>query len=318
MAKEETCAGPKQLDYTVLLNEEQPFRDRIVNIIEQIIETYGGSGQYLLSRFDSKESQDEFAIRLEHSFPREASRDADYVKGQLPDHRWDVLLHCSDLGFQAHCSSKLPPYAGTVRQLAEEIAMQGFASEAEPLLLVDTSSSAAVLSVGASPTFWVSYVKGMARATTLLCIADCLIQAGYDTKNAPRIQSTFGIIHARRHMAAMDKAAIALENARLSAAGSIRKGHDLIQWFGKLLMLKSFNYDPPEILAKWNQQATKDHRIVGAKQMSIMRLLKFQSPEVEKLLFGAVNEFGVEHLCWTEDMHDGLAWPARTGCNFAN
>lgn len=70
-----------------------------------------------------------------------------------------------------------------------------------------------------------------------------------------------------------DRASVALENAKLSARGSIRRAHDVVTWLGKLVMLKSTGLDPAAVLKRWNDMATRESQVTGNKRVCCLALL---------------------------------------------
>ena len=85
-----------------------------------------------------------------------------------------------------------------------------------------------------------TWVKGMARSATILSTADQLVLSGADLSLVcPELVASMQVLYARRALEADDFASIALENAKLSSAGSIRKAHDVLTWSGKLHNLRT-------------------------------------------------------------------------------
>ena len=76
------------------------------------------------------------------------------------------------------------------------------------------------------------YVKGAARATSILMLAHvAIVHLKVEIASMhPTIYHSMLGVTCRLGMAATDPSIIALENARLSAAGSIRRKHDPITW----------------------------------------------------------------------------------------
>ena len=62
----------------------------------------------------------------------------------------------------------------------------------------------------------------------------------------PSLHQSLLAVYCRLGTAASDSATIAMENARLSARGVIRKAHDVITWAGKLHTLKLQGLQPAE------------------------------------------------------------------------
>ena len=100
---------------------------------------------------------------------------------------------------------------------------------------------------------------------------------------------------------ATDLGAIALENAKLSSRGAIRRSHCAITWLGKLQMLRDRNLKPTEVLMAWNSMATKDSQVLGGKRMALLNLLELPRTVGIRLLehiskLGPQTTFSDE--CW--------------------
>ena len=76
-----------------------------------------------------------------------------------------------------------------------------------------------------------------------------------------------------------DKRTISFRNAKLSHAGSIREPNDLITWVIKLNALHDSG-TPSSLITAWNEVATPESALKGAKYTGVLLLL------------------GPHHLCW--------------------
>ena len=115
----------------------------------------------------------------------------------------------------------------------------------------------------------------------------------------PSLHQSLLAVYCRLGTAASDSATIAMENARLSARGVIRKAHDVITWAGKLHTLKLQGLQPAEIIKKYNESATKDSAIQGAKRMGLVALLDLPE-QCLSLLLQHVSEFGFDGCAFNE------------------
>ncbi len=91
----------------------------------------------------------------------------------------------------------------------------------------------------------------------------------------------------RRGLAAMDRGSIALENARISARGSIRK--------------QQCSLSPASVLKTWNATAAQQEQVTGNKRMCCLALLERAPPEGIRLLLSHVSDFGADQACFPED-----------------
>ena len=122
----------------------------------------------------------------------------------------------------------------------------------DPLIIVDTPVEAA------SGQGWVQYVKGAARACTIVHIACVAQQKRIDLQMvAPQLYHSMLAIAVRR-LVCDGRQGIALKNAQLSARGAIRKTHDLATWMAKLMILQKDGLDPSAVLKTWNEISTQD------------------------------------------------------------
>ena len=171
----------------------------------------------------------------------------------------------------------------------------------EPLLLANALIGRYV---GAAPDdahFELCYVKGAARATTLLFLAHVAWKAGWDLPTlCPRLQASMTACHIRLHGVASDAISVCLENARLSARGAICKAHDVLTWVLKLAKLKPAGVKPSEVLKRWNAECTKDSQLLGAKRTAVLNLLDAPESAIQ-ILMEHLSEFGLDGVAFRED-----------------
>ena len=180
------------------------------------------------------------------------------------------LVHPADLSMLPISSSKPAPYPRVSKLLADEILKNGFLSEHDHLIIhnpVDTES----LKYG-----WLHYIKGSARSATLLGIVKLMLQimgtgAACRFLN-PEIWETYCCIYVRWLVWRPDKRTISFLNAKLSHAGSIREPNDLITWVIKLQALHDSG-SPSSLIAAWNEEATPESALKGAKYTGVLLLL---------------------------------------------
>ena len=230
-----------------LPHDEDPGRLR--GAFEAVCNNYGGPQQFLKARLGSKEAQIKFAKQLRatlppvmdktycHDWPLPAIREEDMASTPA------LVVHLSVLGYDLACTTKHPPLAETCRKIMEEVLVDGFVTASEPLKVMSLgthdvdflpSSSeghlhaawqdqAATVPDMTIPSASLGYVKGMARATTILALLYILIEDGVDLAvHYPKIYSTASAVNVY-HLQYVDKAAVAFANARFSVRGSIRR-----------------------------------------------------------------------------------------------
>ncbi|CAJ1407180.1 unnamed protein product [Effrenium voratum] len=159
----------------------------------------------------------------------------------------------------------------TARRLVDEYLCNSFLTKAEPLLLHQGPESGAAVDANDQPF--------------------------------PQLHhQSMTVISATWSVAATDAASIAIENAKLSARGDIRKGHDTITWLSKLSLLKQKGLSPTEVLRRWNEAATRESALQGQKRTAILQLLELPQESVLLLLEHSSN-FGED----TAFAHDAFA-----------
>ena len=210
----------------------------MLKIFESICTKHGGPSQYLLSRYSSSEAVAHFGEKLQKHV-----RQTDMVhyfdpKSMQPMNKEKLALHVTMLGFDQAATTKPLPYPKVCIALADEYLTHTFLSSDEPLAVWMPHRIETEL-------FQIRYVKGMARASTLLCLLDLIIDKGAADK-FPNLFASAAVIHATFEVH-VDLASIAIANANVSARGAIRQAHDVITWTSKLLLLVKQGVNAKEV-----------------------------------------------------------------------
>lgn len=149
--------------------------------------------------------------------------------------------------------------------------------QGDPILLVERPD--------AFDYFWTNYVKGAARSATLLMLASVVMEQGWDLSILnPALQASMVTIFARHELMIADSEAVAFANARLSARGSIRRAHCTLTWLGVFQALQKSGLSAPEVLKRWNQQATSASQVTGMRRVALLNLLGMSAEIVDALL----------------------------------
>ena len=158
-----------------------------------------------------------------------------------------VHVHVSALGFGPHASPKPLAEASTCRKLAAEILQDGFQSELEPLICVQppvlksnllwTPWVTAEAPDASLPLFSLGYVKGQARSVTMLSLLMLCIARDVNMDLLPFLVSSASAICVRVE-AMPSKLQLALENAKLSTRGAIRKAPSIVTWVSMIRELQ--------------------------------------------------------------------------------
>ena len=149
------------------------YKNVITGIGKAVMEKFGGPQQYLEATVGK--NRQGFLEYLQATYiPR---MDVHYVDGKLPmDTNTIVSCHVWDLGFSTGTSTKPPIYQQTANLLLDEILTNGFVSQHDPLLVWEGLPQGDLESQenGSFKAFWLSYVKGAARSTTVLFLCQLL------------------------------------------------------------------------------------------------------------------------------------------------
>lgn len=283
----------QQLD-TELKCQVQPenFREVLLRVCDLLLDHHGGPVQYLQSELGAEPNAawTAFAADLERRFPRRP--DLTYVDGlQYPagcqGQASAIKLSLWQLGWHPDCSSKPPTFKPAARKLVDEFLTHSFITASDNLLLYQSESYPGRMeNQQGAPIFFTHYVKGAARASTILMLAHVLVcKMDLDVASLnPRLYDSMLAVFCKESDIPTDAVAIALENATLSARGDIRKQHDVITWLSKLLILKGKGLSPTEVLQRWNESATREAAVVGNKRTGLLLLLKLPTESAQLLL----------------------------------
>ena len=288
---------------------EENFREATLQACEHYLAKFGGPVQYLKHHLGSNGNPKwtKFAEQLSDMFPRRP--DLAYLdtlklpRSEDPTDTFKVSLW--QLGFLDACSTKPPTFKVAAAALLDEYVTNCVLTAGEPLMLyqqpehLPTSFQCEDQSHG--PVFFTHYVKGAARASSILMLAHVLLnQLNADVRLLhPNLHASMSVIYCRLATAASDAATIAMENARYSARGSIRKSHDVVTWASKLSNLRAQGLQPAEIIKRFNETATKEASIQGAKRTCLLQLLDLP-PQCLTLLINHISEYSFEGSAFTE------------------
>lgn len=256
------------------------FRDEALLVLKAELQQWNGPAQYLRAHFQTEEQLSKFRDDLDAAFPQRL--DVHYWESNtLPssmDEEFSVRLSC--LGFGDKCSSKPPPFLHTCLDLLDEFLTNGVLTRKDPLQLFQKAEH-----VEGKPRFSLCYVKGMARACTMLFLASQIMERNWDLRVlCPELLSSLTAIHCQRGIMSTDSQSVALANARLSQAGSIRKAHCVLTWVGKLQILRDEGLSAEQVIKAWNATATTAGQLQGAKRTAVLGCLNMPAPCVAVLM----------------------------------
>ena len=149
-------------------------------------------------------------------------------------------------------------------------------------------------------SFWMSFVKGHARACTALAMAVIIMDhfpdaAAFDAAGGGNILESLKIIRVRVAIVNQDLMAVAVKNALLAHRGSIRQAHDVLAWIQKLEKVSAATgQNPEDVLLKWNAQCPSDAKVGGNKRLCCMNILKGLDAKCRGLLIDHFSNFGAK------------------------
>ena len=287
VAKAETAQAQGKVTVVLTANlTPESFRENALKVLQAEMEKWHGPSQYLQAHYHNPEEQEKFKAALDAHFPSRPElvyHDSAVLPGTTDLH---IALKLSDLGFGKASTTKPNPFLHTCRQLLDEYLTNTVMTQNDPLLLCQGEKQ------GSPTQFWATYVKGSARACTMLFLASQVIERQWDlTCLAPDLQRSLTAIYARRAVMTTDMQSVALANAKFSQQGGIRKAHCVLTWVGKLSLLQQNGLNAEAVLKTWNSQATDAGALGGNKRVAVLNALKMPSDCVQ-LLIDHLSEFG--------------------------
>ena len=292
--RQSVSEGPIRVPGHMQLTVEN-FRDTALDILSEEMKAWHGPAQYLRHMFATPEDKSDFKRALDQNFPADPVLTYQ-VDSKLPDNTHDtVRLHLWDLGFESGSSSKTAPLLTTSLLLLDEYLTNGIVTDKDPLQLLQGQPPAS-----GEHCFWTVFVKGAARSCTALFLAAQCIARGWNLSALnPTLQRSMCALAGRRAIMSTDAQSAALENARLSTRGAIRRQHCCLTWLGTLSILQSQGLSPEQILKAWNTQCTQKGQVVGQKRTALLAVLKL-SDDCQKVLLEHLSEFG-DNTAFLED-----------------
>ena len=285
---------------------ESNFREVVLKACQHLLNQFGGPVQYLQQQLGDQPNYlwRDFASELTEAFPRRADK-AYLDVFELPRAMDETHVFCVSLwqlGWLPCCSSKPATFRLVAAQLIDEYVTNTVLTAGDPLLLYQQPQEFTD-NQEFDPCFWTHYMKGAARATSMLMLAHVLLKVlKVDVATLScNLHLSLTTIHCRLGTAASDATTIALENARFSSRGAIRKAHDVITWAGKLHTLKNKGLQPSEIIKTFNSSCTSTAMLEGAKRVGVMNLLELPS-QCLNLLLKHISTFGFDGCAFNESV----------------
>ena len=190
----------------------------------------------------------------------------------------DVLpltVHVSALGFARDCSLKPPCGLDLMISLCDLYLTEGFATAGEPLLVLQNcttrmSKELPELEEDGLQTFSLGYLKGFARATSLLCLLHFLMKRPVSLeKEFPALWDSVLRIRVH-HVKTSSRINEALTNMKMSCKGSLRKATNTVQCVFMLNSLMTVGVAEPMVLVRqWNAMSARSFQISGRKATTL-------------------------------------------------
>ena len=284
-------------DDQVMLDASGVFCKKLSTKIREIFdECPAGPASYLARHVNSVEAKQAFVSWLWGNFPERsdilyvhdvdaAPRVTENDLAQSPP----AAFHVASLAFSDLSSIKPPPGKELAVQLIDFFLKEGFVTSGEPLLISMPESLVEENRGVTSPwdsegkvtlaPFSVGYVKGRARATSLLALLHVMYSDATFSKedlenHCPKLIDTVTSIWAH-HLRQNTKEDEVLTNLRLSLRGSLRKAANVVQMAAmvrKLLMEGGTDY--MSFVRRWNVQTVAAHQIKGRKGIALKLLFE--------------------------------------------
>ena len=268
-------------------------KNKIMTGVIDMCKTHGGPVQYLKTMLPDLPSQSDFAQYLWNYFP-ESDEHFYTTTHMLPPVSGDNLaeaplcVHVAVLGFHTTCSLKPPPGSAKTIAMAEQYVVDGFCSQGDPVLVVQSRRPDDIMPVDPPWTskcshpitpFSVGYMKGMCRATTLIAMIHWCWKAGVDLKVEHPIlyKSVLAIfVHHTQQSSRVDEC---LQNMKQSSRGSLRKMTNVIEVVFMIKGLTALGMnDFASFVRRWNSMCAKSHQIIGKRSLAL-KLLFEVAPE---------------------------------------
>ena len=291
---------------------ETNFKEVVLRTCASLLDTHGGPAQYLKSVLGASPNSkwNQFHKDLKLHFPKR--HDLVYLEGcSLPrdvDPSTTFKLNLWHLGWVDGCSTKPPTFKITANQLVDEYLTSSVQSASEPLLLYQgPEDQVHKCSLTQEPLFFSCYVKGAARATTLLMLAHVtmyVVKVGLDTFSPALFQSMLAVT-CRLGIAATDQTLHCFGKRTALSKGLIRKMHDVITWGSKLMTLKRKGLSRTEIIRRWNESSTAAASLSGGRKN-----IEFPNDCME-ILIQHISEFGPDQSAFTDGKAPSKPYPRQ-------
>lgn len=293
MAGSETTG--RQADAAALgeVAESDTTKLALLASMEECLKTFGGPSQYLTKVLESKPNYTDFMEWLWQEFPEAEdavfsfqsvlpSISEDEIASSLP-----LVVHVGTLGFTPQCTLKPPLGQELAMRLVQQFLVEGFKTGDQPLYVLQHSEvclfpehgpwmgQGQEAARGLKP-FNLSYLKGFARATSLLMLLHRVKESGINlSEHLPDLHESICKIHVQvvRQASRMDEA---LSNMQISARHSLRTAPNTVVSVFTIrnLMKVGGLQDVATFIKKWNAMTSRAFQITGRRHIALKLLFE--------------------------------------------
>ena len=270
----------------------------LAEFVDPITEA-GGCMQFICNHA-AKVSEEVLAQSLASFFQQKA--DLSYSAKELlqMDDEEEHIFRLVDLGYASQATTKGPPRLHTCISLCDSMLTDGCVTQGEPLQVWKNPQTMQ------RACFWMSFVKGHARACTALAMAIIAMEhfpdaAALEAVGGGSLLESLKAIRVRVAIVTPDLMAVAFKNALISHRGSMRQAHDVLTWIQKLEKVSAACGTPADdVLTKWNRECPAEAKVAGNKRLCCINILKNINAECRSLLIEHVSKFGAKSA-FTDD-----------------
>ncbi len=287
-------------------NAKASFSEKCLLWLHKTFDEVGGPLQYMEMRWSTTAHREEWIAAVQAhfydpgvSYTLNVDKIPAISKNDLSKHL-PVVVPLAAFGWGADRSVRGAPERGVAKKLAAELVKDGFVSSGEPVLIHLDKTSEVVTSSGVKPP-WVGtlrplsvgYLKGQARALTLLCAVAYYLDNWEDSEIKDGQQDFFIKAACSIYCHHVDTGPSQLDklfyNFSLASRGSIRQAPHVLSWVVALTKLKE---NPTDCIRKWNSVASKAQQLAGTKALAVRQVLEKMPTAVLSFLLDHLGACG--------------------------
>ncbi|CAK9040562.1 unnamed protein product [Durusdinium trenchii] len=286
---------------TAMPTDGQKLRESVRTLMAQCIQKYGGPENYLRMRFATRAAKQDWLNYLGEIQKVDGATSFN-VGVDLPISNCNALsegallrMHLGSFSFSTAASVRGCPENDVVLKLMDEIMVDGFVTQGDPLLLTQPADLLAEVEEGLMGPWaraghsslrpmTVGYYKGRTRVTVLLAILSLL---------RDHVNPNLAEVHSKLHQSVQvilgkrvqlpSKKDELLGNFKLSVRGSIRKAPNVVP-ASQLFKICSW------FVKDHNANSSKNGQLVGSKAQAVKNILHSLPSKVRQLIVDYTTE----------------------------